>query len=125
MQEAHDFAAIAHAATLESRVPFMHFFDGFRTSHEVGKIDLIPEEVMSAMIDDDSTPLVPTERFRGSDALWEHASKQADGAGIALEAVYCLGLCAQSPAMTLDDKLHARVGIDKFNRLMAQTGSAA
>ena len=37
VQEAHDLAAIAHAATLESRVPFLHFFDGFRTSHEVGK----------------------------------------------------------------------------------------
>ena len=39
VQEAHDFAAIAHAATLESRVPFLHFFDGFRTSHEVRKIE--------------------------------------------------------------------------------------
>jgi pyruvate-ferredoxin/flavodoxin oxidoreductase len=38
VQEAHDFAAIAHAATLESRIPFIHFFDGFRTSHEVAKI---------------------------------------------------------------------------------------
>src|SRR5262245_25057261 len=39
VQEAHDMAAVAHAATLESRVPFMHFFDGFRTSHEVAKIE--------------------------------------------------------------------------------------
>ena len=39
VQEAHDFAAIAHAATLESRMPFLHFFDGFRTSHEVAKIE--------------------------------------------------------------------------------------
>ena len=39
VQEAHDFAAIAHAATLESRIPFLHFFDGFRTSHEVAKIE--------------------------------------------------------------------------------------
>ena len=38
VQEAHDFACIAHAATLAARVPFMHFFDGFRTSHEVAKI---------------------------------------------------------------------------------------
>ena len=38
VQEAHDFALIAHAATLTSRIPFVHFFDGFRTSHEVAKI---------------------------------------------------------------------------------------
>ena len=41
VQEAHDLAAIAHAATLEARVPFLHFFDGFRTSHEVRKIELL------------------------------------------------------------------------------------
>ena len=39
VQEAHDFALVAHAATLESRVPFLHFFDGFRTSHELQTIE--------------------------------------------------------------------------------------
>ena len=39
VQEAHDMAAVAHAATLETRMPFLHFFDGFRTSHEVAKIE--------------------------------------------------------------------------------------
>jgi len=52
VQEAMDFALIAQAATLESRVPFLHFFDGFRTSHEVSKIELISEEQMRAMIDE-------------------------------------------------------------------------
>ena len=51
VQEAHDFALIAQAATLTSRIPFLHFFDGFRTSHEVSKIELIDEEVMRKMID--------------------------------------------------------------------------
>jgi pyruvate-ferredoxin/flavodoxin oxidoreductase len=51
VQEAHDFALIAQAATLESRIPFLHFFDGFRTSHEVAKIELLDEEVMRQMID--------------------------------------------------------------------------
>src|SRR5216117_1800151 len=46
VQEAPDFAAIASAATLESRIPFCHFFDGFRTSHEVGKIAEIPNDVL-------------------------------------------------------------------------------
>src|SRR3989442_15767903 len=46
VQEAGDLAAIAHAATLESRVPFIHFFDGFRTSHEVAKIEeLTPHDL--------------------------------------------------------------------------------
>src|SRR3990170_3898545 len=44
VQEAHDFAAIAHSATLRARVPFLHFFDGWRTSHEVNKIELLADE---------------------------------------------------------------------------------
>ena len=52
VQEAHDMAMVAHAATLESKVPFLHFFDGFRTSHEVQKIEEIPTEVIREMIDD-------------------------------------------------------------------------
>ncbi|MBK8830902.1 MAG: pyruvate:ferredoxin (flavodoxin) oxidoreductase [Saprospiraceae bacterium] len=53
VQEAHDMALIAQAATLESRIPFIHFFDGFRTSHEVNKLFLIPEETIKSMIDDE------------------------------------------------------------------------
>src|SRR5437762_11461524 len=50
VQEAMDRALIAHAATLESRIPFVRFFDGFRTSHVVNKIDLLSEETMGAVI---------------------------------------------------------------------------
>ncbi len=50
-QEVQDLALIAHAATLESRIPFMHFFDGFRTSHEVAKIVTVDDAVISAMVD--------------------------------------------------------------------------
>ncbi|TAN35890.1 MAG: pyruvate:ferredoxin (flavodoxin) oxidoreductase [Verrucomicrobia bacterium] len=53
VQEAMDMALIAQAATLESRVPFLHFFDGFRTSHEVQKVNLIPEDQIRAMINDE------------------------------------------------------------------------
>ena len=49
-QEVMDFALIAHAVTLESRIPLMHFFDGFRTSHEIAKITLFDDDVMRAMI---------------------------------------------------------------------------
>ena len=52
VQEAQDMAMIAHMSTLEARVPFLHFFDGFRTSHEVNKIDLLFEEEVRALIDD-------------------------------------------------------------------------
>jgi pyruvate-ferredoxin/flavodoxin oxidoreductase len=53
VQEVMDFALIAQAATLESRIPFVHFFDGFRTSHEVMKIEQLSVEDMKAMIDDE------------------------------------------------------------------------
>ncbi|HEY9174767.1 MAG TPA: pyruvate:ferredoxin (flavodoxin) oxidoreductase, partial [Verrucomicrobiae bacterium] len=51
VQEAMDFALIAQAATFKARVPFVHFFDGFRTSHEVQKIQAIPDDVMLSMMD--------------------------------------------------------------------------
>ncbi len=62
VQEAQDFALISHAATLHARVPFMHFFDGFRTSHEINKIRVVGEDVMRAMMPDD---LVLEHRMRG------------------------------------------------------------
>jgi pyruvate-ferredoxin/flavodoxin oxidoreductase len=61
-QEVMDCALIAQAATLESRVPFVHFFDGFRTSHEINIVEQITREDMRAMIDDD---LVLAHRSRG------------------------------------------------------------
>src|SRR5205809_186905 len=53
VQEAMDFALIAQASTLRSRLPFLHIFDGFRTSHEVAKIEKLDESVIRAMIDDE------------------------------------------------------------------------
>ena len=61
VQEAHDFAAIAQMSTLKTRVPFIHFFDGFRTSHEVSKIFQITDEELRTLIDDD---LVRAHRAR-------------------------------------------------------------
>ncbi|MCX7876144.1 MAG: 2-oxoacid:acceptor oxidoreductase family protein, partial [Melioribacteraceae bacterium] len=52
VQEVMDTALIAHAATLESRIPFVHFFDGFRTSHEVMKIEALSNDDIKAMIDE-------------------------------------------------------------------------
>jgi pyruvate-ferredoxin/flavodoxin oxidoreductase len=53
VQEAHDFAAIAQAATLAARVPLVHFFDGFRTSHEVAKIFKLTDDQLRALVDSD------------------------------------------------------------------------
>ncbi|HKL15217.1 MAG TPA: pyruvate:ferredoxin (flavodoxin) oxidoreductase [Balneolaceae bacterium] len=53
VQEAMDMALIAQTASLESRIPFIHFFDGFRTSHEIQKIEVVTEEMMREMISDD------------------------------------------------------------------------
>jgi pyruvate-ferredoxin/flavodoxin oxidoreductase len=61
VQEVMDFALIAQAATLESRIPFLHFFDGFRTSHEVAKVEQLTMDDMRAMIDED---LVRAHRAR-------------------------------------------------------------
>ncbi|MFC2135533.1 pyruvate:ferredoxin (flavodoxin) oxidoreductase [Bacteroidota bacterium] len=62
IQEVMDFAAIAHRATLEARVPFVHFFDGFRSSHEVNKIEPLLVEDLKAMID---PKMVQAHRERG------------------------------------------------------------
>ena len=62
VQEVMDMALVAHASTLEARVPFVNFFDGFRTSHEVAKVEELPYEVMKQMIDDE---LVRAHRARG------------------------------------------------------------
>jgi pyruvate-ferredoxin/flavodoxin oxidoreductase len=61
VQEAQDFAAIAHAATLAARIPFIHFFDGFRTSHEINKIQQLTDDDLRTMIDED---LVRAHRAR-------------------------------------------------------------
>ena len=62
IQEVMDFAAIAQAATLESRVPFVHFFDGFRTSHEIQKIEALTDDDLRALINEDC---VIAHRMRG------------------------------------------------------------
>ena len=62
VQEVMDLALVAHAATLKARLPFLHFFDGFRTSHEVSKIEMLDTADVRALIDDD---LVRAHRARG------------------------------------------------------------
>ena len=61
VQEAMDFALIAQAATLEARIPFVHFFDGFRTSHEINKVEMLSDEILRAMLSDN---LIAAHRLR-------------------------------------------------------------
>lgn len=61
-QEAHDFALIAQAATLESRVPFIHFFEGFRVSHEINKVEILSDDDIATMLDGE---LIREHRARG------------------------------------------------------------
>ena len=62
VQAAHDMAAIAHSATLKARIPFLHFFDGFRTSHEESALTRIDDDVLRALLPDD---LIEQNRARG------------------------------------------------------------
>ena len=76
VQEVMDLALIAHAATLKARVPFVHFFDGFRTSHELMKIELLGDDDLRAMIDDDLVRGAPCPRaFARSSGDARHGAK--------------------------------------------------
>jgi len=66
VQEAHDFAAVAHTATLRTRIPFLHFFDGFRTSHEIARIEVLAAAGASAA--SSSAPQVGSDRERRTGA---------------------------------------------------------
>src|SRR5450759_2872102 len=65
VQEAQDIAAVAHLASLATRVPFLHFFDGFRTSHEMNRVDMLEREDLRALVDDTG---VVAHRDRGLSA---------------------------------------------------------
>ncbi len=54
VQEAHDFAAISQAASLESRIPFLHFFEGFRVSHEINKVEMLSDETLAELISEEA-----------------------------------------------------------------------
>ncbi len=78
VQEAHDMALIAHAATLNSRVPFLHFFDGFRTSHEVQKIEMLGDDVLKAMISDEKVAECRKRSLRPERPVMRGTAQNAD-----------------------------------------------
>ena len=78
VQEAHDFALVAHAATLRSRVPFLHFFDGFRTSHEVNTIDLLSDDDLRALVDEDAIAQHRLRRLRPTSPVIRGTAQNPD-----------------------------------------------
>ncbi|MEO6025963.1 MAG: pyruvate:ferredoxin (flavodoxin) oxidoreductase, partial [Candidatus Binatia bacterium] len=78
VQEAHDTALIAQAATLESRVPFLHFFDGFRTSHEINRIALLDDDDLRALINDADIAAHKLRRLRPTSPVVRGTAQNPD-----------------------------------------------
>ena len=78
VQEAHDFAAVSHAATLRTRVPFLHFFDGFRTSHEINRIDLLADDDLRALVRDSDITAHKLRRLRPTAPVMRGTAQNPD-----------------------------------------------
>jgi pyruvate-ferredoxin/flavodoxin oxidoreductase len=78
VQEAHDFALVAHAATLRTRVPFLHFFDGFRTSHEINTIELLADDDLRALVRDDDVSEHRMRRLRPTSPVIRGTAQNPD-----------------------------------------------
>ncbi len=110
VQEAHDLALIAHAATLRSRIPFLHFFDGFRTSHEVNKISVLRDDDIRALIRDED---ILAHRARGltPDApVVRGTAQNPDAFFQAREAANPFYLAVPGIVQELMEELSARTG---------------
>jgi len=110
VQEAHDFALVAHAATLRSRVPFVHFFDGFRTSHEENTIQLLADDDLRALVRESD---VLAHRARGltPDApVIRGVAENPDTFFQAAEAANPFHLAVPETVSQVFDELAARTG---------------
>lgn len=110
VQEAQDFALVSHAATLRTRVPFLHFFDGFRTSHEVNIISLVSQDDMRALIREED---VLAHRARGltPDApVLRGAAQNPDTFFQAREACNQFYTAVPAAVQEVFDELAARTG---------------
>ena len=86
VQEAHDSALIAQAATLQSRIPFVHFFDGFRTSHELNTLIVLSDSEIRAMIDDEFVRAHRLRALSPEPGLMPMAQASVNGARCATQA---------------------------------------
>ena len=110
VQEAHDLAVVSHAATLKCRVPFLHFMDGFRTSHEINKIEAIDEEIIAQMLD---LQCIAEHRRRGLDPdrpVLRGTAQNPDVFFQAREAANPFTLATPDIVQAEMDRLHAFTG---------------
>ncbi|KIZ02108.1 putative pyruvate-flavodoxinoxidoreductase [Monoraphidium neglectum] len=112
VQEAQDMALVAHLATLKARVPFVHFFDGFRTSHEINKIDLIDPESIKPLVAE-LAPYIEDHRKRALNPAHPHQRGTAQGPDVYFQGVEAANPFHQAvPALVQEafDKVAALTG---------------
>jgi len=110
VQEAHDLALVAHAASLRSRVPFVHFFDGFRTSHEIDRIALLGEEDLRALVSEEDVLGVRLRGLRPDGGVHRGAAQNPDTYFQSREASNPYYLAAPGIVREAMDALAARTG---------------
>jgi len=135
VQEAHDFAIISQAASLKSRIPFLHFFDGFRTSHEVAKIEELTNDDLLAMLDEEAIAQYRQRGLTPDHPVLRGSAQNPDAFFQAREAgnVYILA-CAGHVQKEMDRfakrtgrayHLFDYVGHKEATRVIVQMGSGA
>jgi pyruvate-ferredoxin/flavodoxin oxidoreductase len=110
VQEAHDFALVSHAATLRSRVPFLHFFDGFRTSHEVNVVDLLSVDDLLALVGDEEISAHKLRRLRPTEPVLRGSAQNPDVFFQAREAASPVHAAVPAMVAEVFDELATRVG---------------
>lgn len=135
VQEAHDLAAIAHASTLKARVPFLHFFDGFRTSHELNNLSLLSDDDLRAVIDDQAVRRHRERALRPDRPVLRGTAQNPDVFFQAREACNTFYLACPAIVQTVMDQfakqtgrgyhLFDYVGAPDAERVVIVMGSAA
>ncbi len=110
VQEAHDFALVAHAATLRSRVPFLHFFDGFRTSHEINKISVLSKDDLRALVREEDVLAHRARQLTPEEPVVRGTAQNPDVYFQAREAVNPYYLAVPGIVQEVFDQLAARTG---------------
>ena len=110
VQEAHDFALVAHAATLRARIPFLHFFDGFRTSHEINKIAVLDESDIRALVRDDDVLAFRTRGLTPEAPVVRGTAQNPDVFFQAREAANPFHLAVPAIVQGVMDELATRTG---------------
>jgi pyruvate-ferredoxin/flavodoxin oxidoreductase len=110
VQEAHDLALVAHAATLRSRVPFLHFFDGFRTSHEVDKIAVLSDDDLAALVREDDIAAFRARGLTPEAPVVRGTAQNPDVFFQAREACNPFHLATPGIVQEVMDELAARTG---------------